>query len=77
MKDHISNTKLEKRRSLLHPNTAQRSLFVSRKFYPDFEYEKITSLNLRLSLVLLLSHCFLDDARGKHFAEVSNSRDNV
>ena len=54
-----------------------KSLFVSRKFYPDFEYEKITSLNLRLSLVLLLSHCFLDDARGQHFAEVSNSRDNV
>ena len=50
-----------------------KSLFVSR----EFEYEKITSLNLRLSLVLLLSHCFLDDARGKHFAEVSNSRDNV
>ena len=25
MKDHISNTKLEKRQSLLHPNTAQES----------------------------------------------------
>ena len=27
VKDHISNTKLEKRRSLLHPNTAQGSFF--------------------------------------------------
>ena len=36
VKDHISNTKLEKRRSLLHPNTAQGS------FFPLQSYSKKT-----------------------------------
>ena len=49
---------------------------VSRKFYSYFEHEKITPLNLRLSLVLFLSK-LLDNGREKHFAEVINSRHNV
>ena len=36
VKDHISHTKLEKRRSLLHPNTAQGS------FFPLESYSKKT-----------------------------------
>ena len=32
VKDHISNTKLEKRRSLLHPNTAQGSFFTLQSY---------------------------------------------
>ena len=32
VKDYISNTKLKKRRSLLHPNTAQGSFFLLQSY---------------------------------------------